>query len=60
MVHSLTRTTAAASVAVDIYNNAKGTWFTTQLSAPRLQLSAATIGKMAIFAGGQILSGLLL
>ena len=38
--------------AVDLYNSATGAWTTAQLSEARQVLSAASGGKMAIFAGG--------
>ena len=40
------------SNAVDIYNNASGTWSTAQLSVPRSSLAATSVGNVAIFAGG--------
>jgi hypothetical protein len=38
--------------AVDLYNSASGTWSTAQLSVARYQLSATSVGNVAIFAGG--------
>ena len=50
---SLMRTTAGgASSAVDLYNSATGTWSTAQLSVARGGLSAASVGNVALFAGG--------
>ena len=49
----LTRATAGvASNAVDLYNSATGTWSTAQLSVARYDLAAASIGSVALFAGG--------
>ena len=46
--------TAAADVsdAVDLYNSVTGKWSTAQLSVARRQLSAASTGTVALFAGG--------
>jgi uncharacterized protein YkvS len=51
---SLMRATAGgvASNAVDLYNGATGTWSTAQLSVARWGLAAASVGNVAIFAGG--------
>ncbi len=38
--------------AVDLYNSATGTWSTAQLSVARSRLAAASVGNMALFAGG--------
>jgi hypothetical protein len=40
------------SSAVDLYNSVSGTWSTAQLSVARLILAAASVGNVAIFAGG--------
>ena len=57
---SLTRATAAGpSNAVDVYNGATGAWSTAQLSVARNQLAAASVGNVALFAGGWIASALL-
>jgi len=40
------------SNAVDVYNVATRTWSTAQLSVARRLLSAASVGNLAIFAGG--------
>ena len=40
------------SNAVDVYNAATRTWSTAQLSVARRLLSAASVGNLAIFAGG--------
>ena len=51
---SLTRATAGgvASNAVDVYNGATGAWSTAQLSVARYYLAAASVGNVALFAGG--------
>jgi hypothetical protein len=41
-----------ASNAVDLYNSATGTWSTAQLSVARSGLAAASVGNVALFAGG--------
>ncbi len=38
--------------SVDLYNVTSGTWSTAQLSMARAFLSATSVGKVAIFAGG--------
>ncbi len=38
--------------AVDLYNSATGAWSTAQLSVARSRLAAASVGNVAIFAGG--------
>ena len=38
--------------AVDLYNSATGAWSTAQLSVARSFLAAASVGNVAIFAGG--------
>jgi hypothetical protein len=47
------------SDAVDLYNSATGTWSTAQLSVARLGLAAASVGNVALFAGGWLGSALL-
>ena len=50
---SLTRATAGASSnVVDLYNGATGAWSTAQLSVARSSLAAASVGNVALFAGG--------
>jgi hypothetical protein len=44
---------------VDIYNSTTGAWSLAQLSVPRGLLSAASVGNVALFAGGSTLSALL-
>ena len=41
------------SSAVDVYNSATETWSTAQLSVARVSLAAASVGNVAMFAGGQ-------
>jgi hypothetical protein len=48
----LTRATADNSNIVDLYNSATGTWSTAQLSVARGNLAAASVGNVALFAGG--------
>jgi hypothetical protein len=60
---SLTRAAAGSSGAsnvVDMYNSATGVWSTAQLSVPRYYLAAASVGSVAIFAGGYLSSSALL
>ena len=45
-------TAGAGSNAVDLYNSATGAWSTAQLSVARDGLAAASVGNVAIFAGG--------
>ena len=45
-------TAGAGSNAVDLYNSATGAWSTAQLSVARYSLAAASVGNVAIFAGG--------
>jgi hypothetical protein len=40
------------SSAVDVYNGATGAWSTAQLSVARYSLAAASVGNVALFAGG--------
>ena len=57
----LMRATAGSySDAVDLYNSATGAWSTAQLSVARFGLAAASVGNVAIFAGGEAGSVLLL
>ena len=57
----LMRATAGVeSNAVDLYNSATGAWSTAQLSVARYSLAAASVGNVAIFAGGYTGSVLLL
>ena len=45
-------TAGGVSNAVDYYNSATGAWSTAQLSVARWGLTAASVGNVAIFAGG--------
>ena len=58
----LMRATAGdvVSNAVDLYNSATGAWSTARLSVARGYLAAASVGNVAIFAGGDTGSALLL
>ena len=47
------------SAVVDVYNSATGAWSTTQLSVARAELAAASVGNVALFAGGVGVSALL-
>jgi hypothetical protein len=52
---SLMRAAADAHViydVVDVYNGATGAWTTAQLSVARWNLVAASVGNVALFAGG--------
>jgi hypothetical protein len=49
----------APSNVVDVYNGATGAWSTAQLSVARCFLAAASVGNVALFAGGQAASALL-
>ena len=57
---SLTRATAgtgpgtAVSSVMDVYNGATGVWSTAQLSVGRRYLAAASVGNVALFAGGAL------
>ena len=42
----------ASNNAVDVYNGATGAWSTAQLSVARYWLAAASVGNVALFAGG--------
>jgi hypothetical protein len=53
----LMRATAGERVpsnAVDLYNSATGAWSTAQLSVARYLFAAASVGNVAIFAGGVV------
>jgi hypothetical protein len=43
--------------AVDLYNCATGAWSTARLSVARSGLKAASVGNVAIFAGGEVRIG---
>ena len=58
--HLMRATAGGRSNAVDVYNSATGSWSTAQLSVARVALSAASVGNVAIFAGGSTGSVLLL
>jgi hypothetical protein len=51
----LMRATAGVgdSNVVDLYDYGTGRWSTAQLSQARVQLSAASVGTVVIFAGGR-------
>ena len=52
---SLIRATAdGSSNVVDVYNSATGAWSTAQLSVARGFLAAASVGNVALFAGGNL------
>ena len=58
---SLMRATAGGNVpsaVVDVYNCTTGAWSTAQLSVARAYLAAASVGNVALFAGGVDLSAL--
>ena len=40
------------SAVVDVYNGTTGAWSTAQLSVARYWLAAASVGNVALFAGG--------
>jgi hypothetical protein len=42
----------SVSDVVDVYNGATGAWTTAQLSVARTMLAAASVGNVALFAGG--------
>ena len=46
-------TAVCVSNVVDLYDSGTGLWSTAQLSQARLKLSATSVGKVAIFAGGE-------
>ncbi len=52
-------TAADVSNVVDLYNGVTGTWSTAQLSVARQGLAAASVGNVAVFAGGYSGSALL-
>ncbi len=56
----LMRATAGinGSNVVDLYDSGTGRWSTAQLSQARYDLSATSVGKVAIFAGGLIVGKL--
>ena len=45
-------TAGDASNVVDLYDSGTGRWSTAQLSQAREELSATSVGTVAIFAGG--------
>ncbi len=45
-------TAGGASNVVDVYNSATGAWSRAQLSVARLLFVAASVGNVALFAGG--------
>ena len=47
------------SDVVDVYNGTTGAWSTAQLSVARYRLVAASVGNVALFAGGYDISALL-
>jgi hypothetical protein len=56
----LMRATAGGrSNAVDLYNSTTGAWSTAQLSVARGAHAATSVGNVAIFAGGDTLTGVL-
>ena len=46
------------SNVVDVYNVATGAWSAAQLSVARVDLAAASVGNVALFAGGETTSAL--
>ena len=48
------------TAVVDVYNGATGAWSTAQLSVGRKYLAAASVGNVAIFAGGDLYGSVLL
>ncbi len=52
-------TTFGPSNVVDLFNSATGTWSTAQLSVARYWFAAASVGNVALFAGGVAASALL-
>ena len=50
----------AYSDVVDVYNVATGAWSTAHLSVARYLLAAASVGNVALFAGGYVGNGALL
>jgi hypothetical protein len=49
---SIAGSNPAYADAVDVYNNAAGTWSTARLSVKRAYLRGTSVGHMALFAGG--------
>ncbi len=45
-------TADGVSNVVDVYNGTTGAWSTAQLSVARDNLAAASVGNVALFAGG--------
>ena len=45
---------------VDLYHSGTGRWSTAQLSQARFDLSATSVGMVAIFAGGRLFGSKLL
>ena len=45
------------SNVVDVYNGTTGAWSTAQLSVARYLVAAASVGNLALFAGGWIADG---
>jgi hypothetical protein len=45
--------------AVDLYNSASSSWSTAELSVPRSEVAATSVGNVAIFAGGFTWGGML-
>ncbi len=43
-----------ASDAVDVFNRATGAWATARLSVARWGFGAASVGNVAVFAGGTL------
>ncbi len=60
-VSSLMRATAGDTLynVVDVYNGTTSAWSTAQLSVARCCLAAASVGNLALFAGGEDSSALL-
>lgn len=50
---SVTESSAVATNQVDIYDTMTGQWTTAQLSQPRREICAASIGNLAFFVGGE-------
>ena len=50
--HLMRATAVAWSNAVDLYNSITGAWSTALLSEARSDFAAASVGNVAIFAGG--------
>jgi hypothetical protein len=58
-VYLMLTTAGGLSLAVDLYNSTTGAWSTAQLSVPRHYLAAASVGSVALFAGGLTASELM-